>query len=85
MRAFANDAAGAAAAEPSRDRLRRLIPDPMLILRRAAGEALRPLAVDYGVAHTTLARYLRRPEVADQLRDARRLTRAERRSRDGAH
>jgi len=73
VRAFANDAAAAAAAEPSRDRLRRLVPDPALVRRRAAGETLRTLARDYQVAHTTLARYFRRPEVARQLRNARRL------------
>jgi hypothetical protein len=75
VHAFANDAA-AAAAEPSRDRLRRLVPDPALVHRRAAGETLRALARDYQVAHTTLARYFRRPEVARQLRNARRLERA---------
>lgn len=78
VRAFDNDDAAAAAAEPNRDRLRRLRPDPALIRRRAAGETLRTLARDYQVAHTTLARYLRRPEVADQLRNARRLARADR-------
>jgi hypothetical protein len=75
VRAFANDAAIAAGAEPSRDRLRRLRPDPDLIRRRAAGEPLRTLAPDYQVAHTALARYLKRPDVARQLRIARRLTR----------
>jgi hypothetical protein len=64
VRAFANDAAAAAAAEPDRDRLRRLVPDPALLHRHAAGESLRMLARDYYVAHTTLARYFRRPEVA---------------------
>jgi hypothetical protein len=62
-------------AEPNRDRLRRLAPDPAMI-RRAAAENLRTLALDYGVAHTTLARYFRRPEVAAQLQNARRLARA---------
>lgn len=76
--AFANDDAAAAAAEPNRDRLRRLVPDPALIRRRAAGETLRTLARDYQVAHTSLARYFKRPEVADQLRTARRLARADR-------
>ncbi len=78
VRAFANDAAATAAAEPSRDRLRRLVPDPALVRRRAAGESVRALALDYGVAHTTLARYFRRPELAHQLRQARRLPRANR-------
>lgn len=77
-RAFTNDAAAAAAAEPSRDRLRRLVPNPALIRRRAAGETLRTLARDYDVTHTTLARYFRRPEVARQLRNARRLAQANR-------
>jgi len=76
LRAFENDAAAAADAEPSWDRLRRLLPDPDLIRRRAAGEPLRTLARDYQVAHTTLARYFKRPDVARQLRTARRLTRA---------
>ena len=76
--AFAHDAAAAAGAEPNRDRLRRLLPDPALIRRRAAGETLRPLARDYQVAHTTLARYFRRPEVARQLRNTHRLGRASR-------
>jgi hypothetical protein len=44
-----------------RRRLRRLVPDPELIRRRAAGEPLRGLASDYGVAHTTLGRYFVRP------------------------
>ena len=78
VRAFANDTAARAAAEPNRDRLRRLAPDPVLIQRRAAGEPLRALAHDYGVSHTTLARYFTRPQVADQLRVARRLARANR-------
>jgi hypothetical protein len=78
VRAFTNDAAAAAAAEtePNRDRLRRLVPDPAPVRRRAAGESLRALARDYQVAHTTLACYFRRPPVAQQLRSARRLARA---------
>jgi hypothetical protein len=40
---------------PDRARLRRLLPDPELVRRRAAGETLRLLACDYGVAHTTWA------------------------------
>jgi hypothetical protein len=79
--AFENDAAAAAGAEPSRDRLRRLLPDPALIHRRAAGETLRALARDYQVAHTTLARYFHRPEVAPQLLNAHRLVRASRKHR----
>ncbi len=58
-------------------RLRRLQPDAELLRRRAAGEPLRELAPAYGVAHTTLSRYLRRPEVVKQLQQAARLIRAE--------
>jgi len=76
VRAFANDGDAAAAAEPNRDRLRRLVPDPALVRRRAAGESLRALARDYQVAHTTLARYFRRPQVARQLHTARQRARA---------
>jgi len=53
-----------------RRRLRRLVPDAELIRRRAAGEPLRELASDYGVAHTTLGRYFERPEVVKQLKQA---------------
>ena len=60
-----------------RRRLRRLVPDQALIRRRAAGEPLRELASDYGVAHTTLGRYFERPEVAKQLKEAARELRAE--------
>ena len=81
VRAFAHDDAAAAGAEPNRDRLRRLLPDPGLIRRRAAGEPLRTLARDYQVAHTTLARYFTRPDVARQLRNARQLERASRKHR----
>jgi len=74
VRAFDNEAAAAAAAEPERDRLRRLVPDHQLLCRRAAGEPLRRLAGEYGVAHTTLGRWFARPAVARQLRDlGRRL------------
>ena len=76
VRAFANDGDAAAVAEPNRDRLRRLVPDPALVRRRAAGESLRALARDYQVAHTTLARYFRRPQVARQLHTARQRARA---------
>jgi hypothetical protein len=60
--------------------LRRLVPDPELVRRRAAGETLRALAADYGVAHTTLGRYFARPEAARQLREANQSVRAERRA-----
>ena len=74
VRAFDNEAAAAAGAEPERDRLRRLVPDHELVRRRAAGEPLRRLAGEYGVAHTTLGRWFARPAVARQARElARRL------------
>src|SRR5207342_1873876 len=56
---------------------RRLVHDPDLVRRRAAGESLRSLAADYGVAHTTLSRYFARKDVAAQLRAARRILQAE--------
>lgn len=80
VQALDNDTAASALAEPARDRLRRLVPDPELVRRRAAGETLRLLAVDYGVAHTTLYRYFQRPEVARQLRQAARVVAASRRA-----
>jgi hypothetical protein len=72
VRAFDNDAAVTAACEPIRERLRRLVPDRELVRRRAQGETLRPLAADYGVAHTTLGRYFARPQVARQLKQTSR-------------
>jgi hypothetical protein len=62
-----------------RRRLRKLVPDAALIKRRAAGEPLRDLALDYDVAHTTLLRYFERPEVAMQVKLAERQLRAEQR------
>ena len=62
-------------------RLRRLVPDEALFNRRAAGEPLRVLAPDYGVAHSTLSRHFRKPEAKLELREARRRLRAERRAR----
>ena len=60
-----------------RRRLRKLVPDDDLICRRAAGESLRQLACPgYGVQHSALSRYFRRPEVAKQLREARQVLRA---------
>ena len=70
VRAFDNDAASAGPVD--RARLRRLLPDPELVRRRAAGETLRRLASDYGVAHTTLGRWFARPEVARQLHELQR-------------
>jgi hypothetical protein len=62
-----------------RRRLRKLVPDAGLIRRRAAGEPLRELAPDYDdVAHTTLGRYFKRPEVAKQLRAEQRAAAARR-------
>ncbi|HEY8630539.1 MAG TPA: hypothetical protein VIL73_08395, partial [Gaiellaceae bacterium] len=61
----------------ARRRLRRLVPDAELIRRRAAGEPLRELAGDYGVAHTTLGRYFARPQVKKELAQARRQLRDE--------
>jgi hypothetical protein len=58
-------------------RLRRLVPDEELMRRRAAGEDFRGLAVDYGVAHTTLGRYFARPSVANELKAVRRMLRGE--------
>ena len=58
--------------------MRRLLPGRELIRRRAAGETLRRLAGDYGVAHTTLGRYFARPEVARELRRERRALAARR-------
>jgi hypothetical protein len=65
----------------ARRRLRRLVPDAELIRRRAAGEPLRQLAGDYGVAHTTLGRYFARPQVKKELAQARRQLRAEQAAR----
>ena len=65
----------------ARRRLRRLVPDAGLIRRRAAGEPLRQLAGDYGVAHTTLGRYFARPQVKRELAQARRQLRAEQAAR----
>jgi hypothetical protein len=76
VRAFDNDAAATAACEPDRERLRRLVPDRELVRRRAQGETLRPLACDYGVAHTTLGRYFARPQVARQLKQTSRQLRS---------
>jgi hypothetical protein len=61
-------------------RLRKLVADDELLRRRAAGEALRQLAADYDVVHTTLCRYFTRPEVKEQLKEAGKQLRAERRS-----
>jgi lambda repressor-like predicted transcriptional regulator len=62
-----------------RRRLRRLSVDGALIRRRAAGEPLRELARDYGVAHSTLSRYFARPELRKELKEAERQLRVEQR------
>jgi lambda repressor-like predicted transcriptional regulator len=61
-------------------RLRRLRPDAELYRRRAAGESLRPLAREYGVAHTSLSRHFARPQAAAEVKQAGRLLRTERRA-----
>src|SRR5712691_2293428 len=63
-----------------RRRLRRLVPEEELFRRRLAGEPLRQLASDYGVAHTTLGRFFERPEAKGQLRQARQQLAAEQRA-----
>jgi hypothetical protein len=60
--------------------LRKLVPDPELIRRRAAGEPVRGLASDYDVAHTTLVRYFARPEIRTQLKEAAKRLRDEKRA-----
>jgi AraC-like DNA-binding protein len=62
-------------------RLRRLVPDEALFDRRAAGEPLRELASDYGVAHTTLLRFFNRSEAKLELEEADRRLQAEREGR----
>ena len=52
-------------------RLRRLVPDQALFDRRVAGESLRVLARDYGVVHSTLGDFFRRPDGVLGLREAR--------------
>jgi hypothetical protein len=70
--ALANDARFAWNTRPDTRGIRKLVPDRELTKRRAAGEPLRSIAEDYGVSHTTLSRYYRRPEVAKQLARAQR-------------
>jgi len=72
VRALDNDAVARAFVPADRSRLRRLSPDATLMRRRAAGQPLRPLALDYGVSHTTLSRWFVRPSVARQLRELQR-------------
>jgi hypothetical protein len=68
QRALANDTKFPSNASPDDRRLRRLIPDSELIRRLVAREPLRSIAPDYGVSHTTLLRYSKRPAVAKQLK-----------------
>lgn len=61
-------------------RLRRLVPDEALFDRRVAGESLRALARDYGVEHSTLMDFFRRPDGVLGLEEARRRLREVRRA-----
>jgi hypothetical protein len=61
--------------------LRRLVPDEALFDRRVAGESLRVLARDYGVVHSTLSDFFRRPDAKLELREARRRLAAEGKAR----
>jgi lambda repressor-like predicted transcriptional regulator len=71
--ALANDAKFPSNARPDDLGLRRLVPDSELIRRGAAAESLRSIAADYGVSHTTILRYFKRPEVSKQLLRTQRL------------
>lgn len=62
-------------------RLRRLVPDEALFDRRVAGESQRVLARDYGVAHSTLGDFFRRPDGVLGLREARLRLQEERKAR----
>jgi hypothetical protein len=62
-------------------RLRRLVPDQALFDRRIAGESLRALAPAYGVEHTTLGDFFRRPDGVQGLKEAQRRFAAARRAR----
>jgi hypothetical protein len=70
--ALANDTKFPSNARPDARGLRRLVPDSELIRRGAAKEPLRSIAADYGVSHTTILRYFKRPAVARQLLRAKR-------------
>jgi hypothetical protein len=60
---------------------RRLVVDEELYRRRVEGATLRELAADYGVAHTTLSRYLRRRDATARLQEVRVSVREEERER----
>lgn len=62
-------------------RLRSLRPDQALFDRRATGETLRSLALDFEVHHTSLVRFFRRPDAVLELGEARRRLRAEGKAR----
>jgi hypothetical protein len=70
--ALANDAKLSRKRQPDDRGLRRLVPDEELVKRRASGETLRSIALDYNVSHTTLSRYYERPRVAKLLHPHRR-------------
>ena len=74
VHAYDNDARRAPTL-PDRSRLRRLSPDVTLLQRRVAGEPLRRIALNYGVSHTTLGRWFRRPSVARQMEELKRRQR----------
>lgn len=61
-------------------RLRAWAPDEELLERLAAGESYRSVGRAYGVAHTTVSDYLRRPEVVAQLCEVGRRQQVERRA-----
>lgn len=79
LRALGNDAHRRWHMLPELGGLRRLVPDPTLISRRAAGETLRRLGVEYGVSHTTLSRFFRRPEIAERVSAQKRRLASRRR------
>jgi hypothetical protein len=60
---------------------RRLVPDAELYQRRVQGATPRELANDYALSHTTLSRYLRRPDAKLQVREARAALRLKKRDR----
>lgn len=59
----------------------RLEPSTKLLERIAAGESVRALAGEIGVAHSTLLRALRRPKVASELDAIKQRQRLEQRNR----
>jgi hypothetical protein len=56
---------------------RRLVVDENLYRRRVQGVTLRELAAEYGVSHTTLSRFLVRPDAVAKLKDAHLALRLE--------